>query len=220
MNVGVTVQGNPSENDVLNFTGDGATDVTVDLAAQTVQEAGFAPVSFAGVGTVNVGNGAGVVNVVDGASNNTLVVTPTGNNAETVQVAGSTQLFNVTAAGTFNANLTGANNSLTVDGGALADTLTVGATSVGLANTAFTNAFNFIGAVALQVNGGAGNDTFDVTALAIPVSVDGGDPIGVTPGDTLNLQNVGAKRAVLRRADQRFGRLPGGRERPGQLHAH
>ncbi len=85
VNVGVTVQGNPSENDVLNFTGDGATDVTVDLAAQTVQEAGFAPVSFAGVGTVNVGNGAGVVNVVNGASNNTLVVTPTGNNAETVQ---------------------------------------------------------------------------------------------------------------------------------------
>ncbi len=160
------------------------------------------------------------MNVVDGAANNTLVVTPTGNNSATVQLAGSPQLFNITAAGTFNANLTGGNNALTVDGGSLADAFTVGATSVALTNGSFSNTINFTGAVALQVNGGAGSDTFDVSATAIPLSVDGGDPVGVQPGDTLNLQNIGAKRAILRRTDDRLGRVPGRNERRDQLHAH
>ena len=43
------------------------------------------------------------------------------------------------------------------------------------------------GTKALQVFGEEGNDTFTVTSGAIPVFIDGGDPIGVLPGDLLTV---------------------------------
>ncbi|HVX13123.1 MAG TPA: DUF4214 domain-containing protein [Pirellulales bacterium] len=186
-------------SDTLDFTGDGTAPVTVDLGAQTVQEAGFGPVSFVGLGTINVSNGAGAVTVVDSASNNTLDVTPTATTATqaaTVQVQGSSQVLNVTASGSLTANFTGSDDSLTIDGTPNSDTFSVGGTAVTESNGSFAvpQTVTFSGAVALQVNGLAGNDTFNVAPSAtLPISIDGGDPIGVNPplappnGDQINI---------------------------------
>ncbi len=43
----------------------------------------------------------------------------------------------------------------------------------------------------LRVFGEAGNDTFNVTPGGIPIFIDGGDPIGTTPGDLLNVISGG-----------------------------
>ena len=48
------------------------------------------------------------------------------------------------------------------------------------------------GAASLTINGLEGSDTFNVTAGPIPIHVNGGDPIGLLPGDTLNPSGVGA----------------------------
>jgi Dockerin type I domain len=48
---------------------------------------------------------------------------------------------------------------------------------------------NYVG---LTLNGRDGNDTFNLTPGPIPVFVDGGNPIGSTAGDTINLNPPGA----------------------------
>ena len=45
--------GNPSASDVLNFTGSGGA-VTLNPTTSTIQEAGFGPVSYTGIETINV----------------------------------------------------------------------------------------------------------------------------------------------------------------------
>ena len=43
----------------------------------------------------------------------------------------------------------------------------------------------------LAIFGLEGDDTFDVTVGAIPLFIDGGDPIGKTAGDTINIDAQG-----------------------------
>src|SRR5262249_43420246 len=54
------------------------------------------------------------------------------------------------------------------------------------------NGVNYSGVEQLSVIGNGGADTFNVASGAIPVFVDGGDPIGVLPGDLLNILAGGA----------------------------
>jgi large repetitive protein len=56
--------GNPSASDVLNFTGSGTGEVTIDLQARTVTENGFGPVAFTGIETFNVSAGGGAITVL------------------------------------------------------------------------------------------------------------------------------------------------------------
>ena len=70
--------GDPSAgSDVLNFTGSGASGVILDLAAKTITELGFGPVSYAGVEQVNID----------------------ANNMLTVNGTGISETFNVTPLG-------------------------------------------------------------------------------------------------------------------------
>ena len=180
---GIQVSGASAADSVLNFTGSGTPTVAVDLGARTVQETGFAPVTFAGIATVNVNNGLHTVNVLDSAGNGTLTITPTGANSSTAQLSGLATLVDVTLAPTtLNVSLTGVNDTLAVEGSQYNDAITVTGTQVadietsGPATTLQTIAYT--GAAALAVNGNDGSNTFTVTpgATSIPISIDGGDP--------------------------------------------
>jgi hypothetical protein len=188
---GINVQGgNPSASDVLNFTSSGG-NVTVDFAASTVTETGFASVSFSGVETLNVNAGGADLTVLGTANDDHFVVTPD----ETV--ATTRLVFNNT---TVNAN---ALDEFFVDGVSGDDTLTVNATATG--NTVdVTGTFvditipnrqriDYLNIDDLRVIGSSGPDTFNVTSsLTTSMFIDGGDPIGVLPGDVLNIVGGGA----------------------------
>src|SRR5262249_25086550 len=79
--------GDPSASDTINFTGSGGA-VDVDLAAQTVTEFGFAPVSFTGVEVLNVSAGGGAITVFGTTRADNVTVTPTGANTATLTAAG------------------------------------------------------------------------------------------------------------------------------------
>ena len=185
-----SIQGNgPSGATTLDYTAQAGVATTVDLAAGTISGAGANPVNFTGLTTLNLHANGSIVTVVDSASNNTLAVSPTGATAATVTESGVATLLNVTntsgAANALTASFTGAGDTLAVAGTAGPDVFTADGSHVqitGLQNVAY------IGTVtALDLAGGTGSDSFTVTPSAIPVSVDGGDPVGVLPGDTLSL---------------------------------
>jgi hypothetical protein len=81
-------------------------------------------------------------------------------------------------------------NSLTVNGSADADTIAVNGSSVAISGR---RTVNYDGVQALTVNGNAGSDTFNVTPSAsVAMAIDGGDPVGVLPGDQLNITAGGS----------------------------
>ena len=143
---------------------------------------------------VNLNNGAGDISVIASAPTNNFTVTPTDASAATIQVDTSETVLH-----TFNLDpgalviTSGTRNTVTVNGTPGDDTFNVSGLAVQVVGlkTILLNT-PFLGA--LDVAGLAGNDTFNVTPLAIvPISVDGGDPIGSIPplpppnGDTLNV---------------------------------
>jgi hypothetical protein len=175
--------GDPSASDVLNFTGTG-TEVTVDLAAMTVAEAGFGPVALSGIERLNLAaNGNVVVNATTG--NNSLTYAPTGAAAGQLTLAGLNTLVDLSTVGTLTVNALGGNDLLTVNATQADETIDVSDAAVdvnGLLPAAIS------GFEALTVNGRAGSDLFRVTPSAtVPIFVDGGDPIGTTPGDRLTV---------------------------------
>ena len=162
-----------------------------------------ATVNFIGVGTVNVNNYNGesgsTVAVGDFGSNNALSVTPTGPNAATSQISGLAPLVNTTSAGALSVLFFGSSDQLVVNGSQYDDTITVnGAAASVLINNAPQGTLQevdypiaFTGAASLTVNGNDGSDTFNVTPGAIPIFIDGGNPVGVQPGDVFNLLSGG-----------------------------
>ncbi|HWB14006.1 MAG TPA: DUF4214 domain-containing protein [Pirellulales bacterium] len=179
--------GDPSASDVLNFAGDGTSAVTADLGASAVQQAGFGAVTFSGIETLNV-TAKNALTVKGTAGPDNLTYTPTSGSAGTVTLAGSNLTLNASAVtGTFTIDPAGGSDTVTVNGTNGDDTFNVSDSAVqvvGLLPVSLTTA----NLEALDVAGLAGNDTFNVTPSAtVPISVDGGDPIGVLPGDTINL---------------------------------
>jgi hypothetical protein len=176
--------GNPSASDVVTFTTVGAGAVTVDLAAQTVQQAGFGLVSLTGVEVLNVNAVANAITVNGTANPDALAVTPTGTNTATITSAGLNLTVNTNNTAALNINGNGGSDTLTVNGTQSGETITVSATQVtvtGLKAVTYSNTENLV------VNGQAGSDMFNVTPSATTaISIDGGDPIGVV-GDTLTV---------------------------------
>ena len=67
----------------------------------------------------------------------------------------------------------------------MADTIAVSGSAVAITGR---RTVNYTGVEALTVNGNAGSDTFNVTpSTAVTMFIDGGDPVGVKPGDLLNI---------------------------------
>ncbi|HUY90682.1 MAG TPA: DUF4214 domain-containing protein [Pirellulales bacterium] len=174
---------------VTNLTGDGtAVTVNVGGVSTIVSGGGLGTVTITGNEILNLKAAGGAVTTTDSTGPNTLDVTPTDTNAATLQVEGQAPVVNLTNSGAFNVNFTGAGDSLVVNGTTGPDTIDASGSQVTVDSLL---AVNYAGATALTVNGGTGSDTFNVTPAAIPIHVNGGDPIGVLPGDTLNILGGG-----------------------------
>lgn len=174
-------------SDVLNFTGSGAGVVTVDLQAQTVTEAGQLPVGFTGIETLNA-NGAGQTLTVQGTANDdTFAVTPYGGSAGTLQANGQAPVVNYSnvSANTVAVDTLGGEDRLIVNATSVADSITVNVPGASVDTGANGGLVSFSNAEALHVNGLEGDDAFAVTPGAIPVSLNGGDPIAAS--DTISL---------------------------------
>src|SRR5262249_58467750 len=117
---------------------------------------------------------------------------PTGAAAATVSLTssnpsvGSTPVVNASNIGTtFTVDAGGGTDTLTVNGTQNGETITV---SGALVTIGALKTVNYLGTENLAVNGQGGSDTFNVTPSATTTMfIDGGDPIGVLPGDTLSV---------------------------------
>jgi hypothetical protein len=191
ISVGIDVQGgDPAGSDTLNFTGSGS-DVTVDLAAQTITENGFAPVSFSGIEVLNVAAAGAALTVNGTAGPDAFTYTPTDTTAGTVTLAGLNLAVNFTdVGGAFTVDSEAGTDHLTVNGTQASESIIVDATTV---TVGALKAVSHVNAESLQINALAGNDTIDVTPSATTsIFVDGGDPIGSTPGDRIILRPLAA----------------------------
>ena len=202
--------GNPGASDLLNFTASAGGLVTVDLATQTVTETGFGAVGFTGIETINLvaGGGAATTTIVASANDDDLTVTALSATAGTVEVGLGVQqsgqvgaaivapLINYSNLGTpgLAVDMAGGEDTLVVVGNAFAQNWAVDALLAGGRSVSIDDVPNGVGndglvtlvnTESLEVFGLEGNDAFTVTAGEIPVFVDGGDPIGVFPGDSI-----------------------------------
>ncbi len=185
--------GNPdSGSDTLNFNGAGAA-VTVDLGLKTITEAGSGAVGYSGIEFANVDASTANITVNGTTGDDTTVVTPTGANAATLVNNDAAPTFNLSAIGTLLVDQLAGDDILRVDYTSAAETITVDVPTRLITDGAQeTVTFNGANTEALQVFGAQGDDTFDVTSdPIIPVFIDGGDPIGSTAGDTINLISGG-----------------------------
>ncbi|WP_237607275.1 CHRD domain-containing protein [Roseimaritima sediminicola] len=209
---GILVEGgNPgSGSDVLNFTGAGAT-VTVDLGLQTVAEAGFGAVAYSGIETLNADAGGVGLNVVATGEDDDVTVTVLDANSGRLEhgytmnrlgqpladPAAPLVRYTNTGASAINVDLAGGEDTLNVVGNALAQTFDVDVTTGTVAIDDAPLAGNdgtvtYVNNESLGVFGLEGDDTFDVTPGQIPVFIDGGDPVGSSAGDTINVDAGGA----------------------------
>ncbi len=178
---GISVNGgdNGDGSDVLTFNSIAAT--TVDLDSQTIVE-GVSTVSYAGIETLTVQANLNPLVVQATSVDDTISVTPFTANDGTLAVAGVLPVvnYNDVAGDAITINGVAGQDTVQVLGNETAETFTVTSTSVAVGG----QTINFT-AEALSVDGAQGNDTFTVTAGTIPISIDGGDPVGATGGDQL-----------------------------------
>jgi len=189
--------GNPSASDVVNLTG-AIGNVTIDLAALTVTGYG-GTVSLIGVETLNASAAANSIAINGTAGPDNFTVTPTGATTATTTLASlPTLTINTinTGASLLTLNPLGGSDNLRVNGTQGNETITVNFDSV-IGNTTGFKTVNYTNTENLQVFGQAGNDTFNVfpagnTTGNATFFIDGGDPIGSTAGDRINLNPPGA----------------------------
>jgi hypothetical protein len=137
------------------------------------------------------------VNVITAPNNHSVDVSPTAI-ITTVQVDGVSPVVNLTNLGQLTLTNAGAiDQLLAVHYTAAAETIDIDAPAGTITATSGGPPVNFVNFQALQVYGREGDDTFNVTPqaplgppLVFPIFVDGGDPIGSTPGDKINIINT------------------------------
>jgi Ca2+-binding RTX toxin-like protein len=186
--------GDPSASDVANITGDG-TAVTVTLAITpasttdaTVTGGGLGTVNLSSVERANVANGAGAITITGRATGESIEVTPTGANTARIEPSELNLAVNTDNTGTLTIDAADGSDVLTVNGTESGETITVDADSVAVGAL---KVVNYSDTEALRVFGHAGNDAFNVTAAAdTTIFVDGGDPIGVSPGDSITVNGA------------------------------
>ncbi len=192
----IIIEGGSPDNgsDVLNFTGNGAA-LTADLGLRTITEAGFAPVSFAGIETVNINAGAAALTATLTSGDDQLSYQPTGAAAGTFQNVNDNTTFNFTnVTGAFTVNEpVGATNtdSVIIEGTNNRDSIAVDATAR-VASVTDVNGTQLqpvtlgTGIESVLARGLRGNDTFQVTPAPtvagapagsnLLIDVDGGEP--------------------------------------------
>jgi hypothetical protein len=180
--------GGPAASQVANVTGNGSAAMTANLGGTTASVTGgglAGPVSLPGIGVLNLSAGGAAITLKGTPGPDAFTVTPTGANTATAQVGALAPVVNTTNSGSLTVDGNGGSDTLAVNGTSAADTIGVNGTSVAVNSL---KVVNYINVPALQVNGLAGSDTFNVTSSAtVAISIDGGDPVGVLPGDLLNV---------------------------------
>jgi hypothetical protein len=181
--------GDPIASDILLVDVTGANPVTVDLQAHTVQQTGFALMTMAGIEQLAI-SGAAALTFMGTDNPDTMRYTPTGAAAGIVTLDGQNLMTTFdTLAGTLTLDPAGGNDTVVVNGTALADTIAVarGATTtvqVGALKTVTVGANDEV----LALAAGAGDDTINVTGTGGPaLNVDGGPP---TASDTLAITTI------------------------------
>ena len=199
----VTIQGgDPSASDQLDFLGSGAGDILVDLVAMTITENAMAPVSFSGVERVNVDAAGTNVTVRGTTGDDSFRYRPVGAEAGELVLAGLNSLFAIANVGALSVDGLAGSDALTVDATDNADTVDITGTSVAVNDGAVRQSIEFARFEALAVNGLTGDDTFNVTPGALPISIDGGLPTtnGSTPAPadviTITTLTVGTTRLI------------------------
>ena len=184
--------GNPgSGSDELNYASAGAT--TVELGVSEIEDAGNGAspdVTYAGIETINVDATNGALTVQGTAGDDVMEATPYGAGAGTVETSGDVPMVNYTndPANTVTVDPFGGENEVVVNATAAIDnpiTVNVPGSSVNTGGNGGTVLFSANNTDTLTVNGLAGDDVFEVTPGAIPVTLDGGDPIAAS--DVVNL---------------------------------
>jgi hypothetical protein len=181
--------GDPSASDVANLTGNG-TAVVAHLggASASVTGGGLGNVSLPGIEVLNLNAGAGSIILAGTSGGDAFTVTPTGANTATSQVGSLSPVVNSTTTSTLTVDPDGGSDTLAVNATSAGDTINVSGAAVTVVGL---QTVNFLNVESLGVNGLAGSDTFNVTSSAtVPISIDGGDPVGVLPGDVLNIVTV------------------------------
>ena len=183
--------GNPSASDLVTLSGAvGA--VTINLADTSVAAetsiSGFGSnILLIGVEVANVNAGANPVNIRGTNQSDSMVYTPTSATSGNFTNAGLNTRFSLTNSPTVTVDLAAGDDTLTVRATSQSDTITVDVPT-GVVNTGgLGGVVNFITASleALSILALQSADTITVTPGDVPVFVDGGDPIGVLPGDQL-----------------------------------
>jgi hypothetical protein len=181
--------GDPSASDVANLTGNG-TDVALNLGSATasVSGGGLGSISLPGVEIVNLNAGVGNININGTNGPNPFSASPTGANTATVQVTGLAPVVNTTNSGllTFVDGFVADGDTLTVNGTSASETIGVTTSAVTVGGLKAIN-YSAANIESLSVLGNDGSDTFNVASGTVPIFIDGGNPIGVTPGDLLNI---------------------------------
>jgi Ca2+-binding RTX toxin-like protein len=180
--------------DSVTLTGtNAAVTLTLGGATTTVAGGGLAnTLVLADTDLVTLNAGSGAITVNGHVGPDDIVVTPTTADTAVVQLAGTPPAVSLTTTGTLTVAEGNANDgdTLTVRGTPNADTITVDATAITVAGLKAVN-YSSANIESLRVEGDAGADTFNVTPGTRPIFIDGGDPIGGTPGDRINV-NAGA----------------------------
>jgi hypothetical protein len=190
--VTVVVEGDGSGGgDVLVFTGSGGA-VTVDLGAGSIEDAGVPgspDVLFRGVVVVEVDASGGAFTLVGTAADDRLEVYPLGASEGVIRAGGLLPevRYEAVAGGTISVDAAGGSDVVAVYGSQASDLITASASQV----TLLGQTINLANLETLELLGAGGEDEFQVTAGPVEIRVDGGDPIGTTPGDRLVLVGPG-----------------------------
>lgn len=187
----ILVDGGTGTADALDVTGTGAAVIVSTAPLASINGAlGAVVVNFLNIDTLNLASGIGNLTITATGADDTVTVTPGAaggaGNSGSVSSSGAIPQITFVNRGTFTANLGGGNDSLTVIGTSNADAIAINETTSTVQITG-RNAISYSGLEHLSAVGSGGSDIFTVTAGAVPVFVDGGDPIGTLPGDLLKL---------------------------------
>ena len=211
---GIGIQGNePDGSDALNFSGAGGL-VTLETDPLTITEAGFPLVSYTGIEHVNVDAAGGPVDVNGGLDDDAFTVRPNDATGAEVTLAGLNTVFQIN--NTLDLEIDGDNgggleNSVTVIATQGADTISVTGANVAISGRL---PVNLVDIQNLSVLGQAGNDAFIVTpSTTTTIFIDGGDPIGTTPGDAITFVPAGPFTVEPGPESDEGGFVEAGRER-------
>ncbi len=189
--------GDPTGSDTLNLSGaTGAVGVALGdittASATTITGYGGAVV-LTGIEIANINAGNNTVTTTGTTHADSITVTPTASNAATLTDAEINTVFNFsnvsTALGGFAVNGNGGSDQLIVVATQNADTIDVNDSASG-ANAVKVNSLLVVNYNAsmphVEVDALAGSDTINIApSTTTTFTVDGGDPIGVLPGDAI-----------------------------------